>query len=99
MDFICAGADLRFSMFTNVAHPSHLLIVNLADRAGGTRGCGAGRGDGSHDSPRHGVVSRRACKTERLLMPLLRHVVMGAIVLVGAVLVRNITGALSLALW
>ena len=36
---------------------------------------------------------------DRLLVQLLRILVLTAIVLVGAVLVRNITGALTLALW
>jgi hypothetical protein len=29
MDFICAGGDLRPIMFTNLSHPSSLLVVNL----------------------------------------------------------------------
>jgi len=36
---------------------------------------------------------------DRLLVQLLRILVLTATVLVGAVLVRNITGALTLALW
>jgi hypothetical protein len=29
MDFICADVDLQRAMLTDLAHPSHLLAVNL----------------------------------------------------------------------